>query len=291
VRAAWPLIGAIAVLLADSPIRWDLRNANNNLIYLGLVMTGYWLARSRPLLAGTLIGLSVSLKLYSGLLIGWLLINGPRRMFYAGMAAIIVLWLVLPAALFGIDSTIQLYAGWLAQVARIGDPSFHAYLATQEATIPITTLHKAMVTLTGEDFQSPRVYALVWLLRGIWIAALGWYAWRCRHGLVTAVPSRAALADLTVLLLAPLPFSPWLEPYHAIPLMIGAVLCIAVALDPGGLRTDRWAALVALASLPLIYALRVPFPVRGLGIFAQFLVLTTVLGLLRARLARVPADP
>ena len=80
VRAAWPLIGAFAVILANSPISWDLRNANSNLVYLGLAMAGYGLAGRMPRLAGTLVGLSISLKLYSGLLLGWLFVNGPRRM-------------------------------------------------------------------------------------------------------------------------------------------------------------------------------------------------------------------
>ena len=81
--------------------------------------------------------------------------------------------------------------------------------------------------------------ALVWLLRIGWIALLAWYAWRCRDCLVAKIPSRAALADWTILLLAPLPFSPWLEPYHAVPLLVAAVLCIAVALDGRMPHGDR----------------------------------------------------
>jgi hypothetical protein len=288
VRVAWPLIGAIAILVAGSPIRWDLRNANSNLIYLGLVMAGYGLAGKRPLLSGVLIGLSVSLKLYSGLLMAWLLVNGPRRALYAGVAAMAVLWIALPVALFGFDGMFRLYAGWLAQVARIGDPSFHAQLAVQQPHVPITTLHKAIANLTGEGFHSSRVYALLWLLRAVWIGVLLWYAWRCRHHLIAVAPSRAALADWTVLLLAPLPLSPWLEPYHAIPLLVGAVLCTAIVLDSDTRHRDRWAACAAIVALSLATALRVPFQIRGLGMLAQFLVLTVVLGVLRPRLARAP---
>jgi hypothetical protein len=94
-------------------------------------------------------------------------------------------------------------------------------------------------------------------------------------------------------MLAPLPFSPWLEPYHAVPLLVGAVLCTALVLDANTARRDRWAAFAAMASLPLIYALQVPFQARGLAMLAQFLVLTAVLGVLRPRLARAPerAEP
>jgi hypothetical protein len=287
-RAAWPLIGAVAVILASSPINWDLRNANSNLVYLGLAMAGYALASRMPRVAGTLIGLSISLKLYSGLLLGWLFVNGPRRMLYAGVAAGMLLWIVLPIMLFGFDGTLELYLGWRKQVEHIGDLSFHASMAAQDSQVPIITLHKAMANLTGEGFHSPRVYAFVWVLRAIWIAALVWYAWRCRNCLLAGIPSRAALADWTVLLLAPLPFIPWLEPYHAIPLLVAAVLFVAIALDEDAERRDRVTALAAIATLALFLVVRVPFEVRGLGVLAQFLAVTAVLGLLRPQLSREP---
>ena len=287
ISAAWPLIGAVAVILAGSPISWDLRNANSNLLYLGLVMAGYGLAGRRPVLAGVLVGLSVSLKLYSGLLMAWLLVNGPRRMFYAGAATMALLWIVLPVAFFGIDGTVRLYAGWREQVARIADLAYHATLATTRDTgPPLVTLHKAVVNLTGESFHSAVSLAWLWVLRVIWLAALLGYAWRCRRCLLAAVPSRAALADWTVLLIAPLPFSPWLEPYHAIPLLVGAVLLSAIVVDVQVERRDRLAALAALAALALFLMVRVPFAVRGLQVLAQFLILTAILGWLRPRLAR-----
>jgi hypothetical protein len=290
IRAAWPLIGVIAVILAGSPISWDLRNANSNLVYLGLVMAGYGLAARRPVLAGVLVGLSVSLKLYSGLLMAWLMVNGPRRMFYAGAAAMVILWIVLPLALFGFDGTWELYAGWRKQVAHIADLTFHTALAANRETgPPLVTLHRAIVNLTGASFESSLTHNWLWVLRAIWLASLLWYAWRCRRCLFAAAPSRAALADWTVLLIAPLPFSPWLEPYHAIPLLVGAMLCTAIALDKQVQQRDRTIACAALAALALFLVVRVPFAIRGLQILAQFLVLTTALGLLRPRLPRSPA--
>jgi hypothetical protein len=290
IRAAWPLIGVVAVILAGSPISWDLRNANSNLVYLGLVMAGYGLAGRRPVLAGVLVGLSVSLKLYSGLLMAWLMVNGPRRMFHAGTAAMAILWIALPLALFGFDGTWELYAGWRKQVAHIADLTYHTALAANRETgPPLVTLHKAVVNLTGASFQSSVTHAWLWVLRAIWLASLLWYAWRCRRCLFAAAPSRAALADWTVLLIAPLPFSPWLEPYHAIPLLVGAMLCIAIALDKQVQQRDRTIACAALAALALFLVVRVPFAIRGLQILAQFLVLTTALGLLRPRLPRSPA--
>ena len=64
----------------------------------------------------------------------------------------IVLWIVLPILLFGFDGTTQLYLGWRKQVEHIGDLSYHASMAAQGSQVPIVTLHKAIVNLTGESF-------------------------------------------------------------------------------------------------------------------------------------------
>src|SRR6185369_16518842 len=122
-------------------------------------------AGRRPWLAGTLVGLSISLKLYSGLLLGWLFVNGPRRMFNASVIAAVVLWIVLPILLFGFDGTLELYRGWKKQVEQIGDLTYHASLVASGSQTPIITLHKAMVYLTGDSFHSARVHVLVWTLR------------------------------------------------------------------------------------------------------------------------------
>jgi hypothetical protein len=284
VQAAWPLIGALAILFADSPISWDLRNANSNLIYLGLVLSGYGLLGRLPMLAGALVGLSISLKLYSGLLLLWLFVNGPRRAIAAGTITVVILWVVLPAVLFGEEGTLRLYSGWKEQLRTISDPLLHASLATKTTGPPLVTLQGAVVNFTGGAFGSAATLVRLLTLWSIWVAALLWYAWRCRNSFPVEVPSRAALADWIVLLLAPLPFSPWLEPYHGIPLFVGALLCVAIRFDENLVRSDRIAALAALATLLLFIVFKVPFGVRGFGLGAQFLVFVFVLGYLRPRL-------
>ena len=290
-QAAWLVVGTVAMLLADSPISWDLRNVNSNLVYLGMVMAGYGLLGCSPILAGTLIGLSVSLKLYSGLLLLWLLINGPARALVAAAMTILFVWIILPVALVGPDGTLRLYAGWMEQLRTISDPLVHAKLAATQGGPPLVTLQRAIVNLTGEDYGSTATATYLWLLWSIWLMALLWYAWRCRRSIGPLVaPSRAALADWTVLLLAPLPFSPWLEPYHCVVLFVGALLCITIALDENAIFGDRMAALAALATLLIFLAVKVPFPVRGLGLTAQLFVFVLVLAYLRPRLRRKPHD-
>jgi hypothetical protein len=131
--------------------------------------------------------------------------------------------------------------------------------------------------------------ALVLLLGCAWSGALVWYATRALARFAVDVPSRAALADWTVLLLAPLPFSPWLEPYHAVPLVLGAMLCLTIAADAQAPMRSRLVAAAAVAALALVRLAGVPFALRGFGLLAQFLALVIALGLLRPSLA-LPAS-
>ena len=280
----WLLIGAIALVFASSPVTWDLRNANSNLIYLGVVLAGYALMGRRPLLAGALVALSISLKLYSGLLMVWLLLNGPRRAFYSCVAACVVLWIALPVVFFGIEGAVRIYWGWYEQVRIVGDPWVYIQYPDSREGPPLITLRKAVMFLTDEAADAARTQVYVLMLCAVWGAALAWYAWRAGRAGRVGVPSRAALSDWTVLLLAPLPFSPWLEPYHAIPLLPGAILCVIIVLDERVAAKDRIIALAALLALALAAFVTTPFPVRGLRLLAQFLALTVALGLLRPRL-------
>jgi Glycosyltransferase family 87 len=276
-------------VFVDSPVSWDLRNANSNLVYLGVTLGAYGMLRRRPWLAGALVGLSISLKLYSGLLLVWLLVHGPRRALYAAAITIVLLWLLLPMALFGVDGTIRMYNGWHEQLKIISDPSIYSVLAAQGHGPPLVTLRRAAITLSGAGADAATTRSLLILLWAIWLAALLWYAGRAVIGCErVAAPSRAALADWTILMLAPLPFSPWLEPYHAVPLVPATILCLAMALDERLASRDRSIPLIALSVLLAIHLVGVPFQIRGLGLLAQFLVPVIAFGLLRPRLDRLP---
>jgi hypothetical protein len=284
VRAAWMLFGVIGLMLAGYPVGWDLRNMNSNLVYLGLVLAGYASLRRFPILGGALIGISVSLKFYSGLLLLWLLWQGARSAAAAGIAAAIFLTAVLPLCIFGLSGTVELYLGWIEQVRYISAPT--AYLLAPAA--PLVSLRKAAATLTGaapDATPTNVVLAAVWIA---WAALLAWYLWRALRGPPAQGLSRATLADWTVLLLAPLPFSPWLEPYHAVPLLPAAILFAAVAFDPSTAAFDRRSTLAAIALLMCIRVTTGTFPpwqLRGLTLQAAFMVVVIGLGLLRPRLS------
>jgi hypothetical protein len=286
-RAAWLLIGTIALIVADGPVSWDLRNANSNLVCLGAILGAYAMMARYPALAGALLAASIALKPHSGLLLVWLLLCGPRRGLLAGIGTLLFLTVAWPFLTWGAEGAVQVYLGWLEQLKIIADPRVHGSLAAGGP--PVVSLGEAAMALTGDDLLSPVTRSVVGAMLAIWVAAILWYAWRTARSYPVAMPSRAALADWTVLLLAPLPFSPWLEPYHAVPMVPGAILFVVVALDGGVLASDRRIAVAALLALGLTRTVELPFDVRGIVLLTQFLAVTVGLGLLRPRLSAIAA--
>jgi len=282
IRSAWMFFGAVGLLLAEYPISWDLRNANSNLVCLGLVLAGYGALGRLPVLCGILVGASACLKPYSIFIIIWLLWRGPRLAGIAGLAAVAFLGVIAPLCVFGIDGTIGLYHGWFEQLKLIGDSA--SYLHFPAA--PVISLRKAAATLSG---QAPDAVFTVWILAllwAVWALSLAWYFRRVLHDRRGLQPSPVSLADWTVLMLAPLPFSPWLEPYHAVPLLPGAILCAAVAFDP---LTEVFDRRVAFGTIALLIFVRMfnkmrLWPLRGIVLLTMFEVLVLGLGLLRPRL-------
>jgi hypothetical protein len=286
-RAAWLLIGAVALIVADGPVSWDLRNANSNLVCLGAILGAYALMARHPALAGALLGFSIALKPYSGLLLLWLLLCGPRRGLLAGAGTLLLLAAACPVLAWGPGGAVRLYVGWLEQLKIIADPQVHAAVAAAASGPPVVSLGEAAMALTGEDLLGPATRAVVGAMWTMWIAAIVWYSRRAARSYPVAIPSRAALADWTVMLLAPLPFSPWLEPYHAVPMVPGAILFVLVALDNGVSASDRRITAAALLALGLTRMADLPFAARGIVLLMQFLVVTVGLGLLRPRLSAI----
>ena len=282
----WPLVAVIALVTTDSPVRWDLSSANSNLIYFGLVLLGFALLQRRPALAGILVGLSVSLKLYSCLLVLWLALHRPRSALYGAIAALLILWLALPLSVFGMRGTVQLYQSWLEQiqgVVRLGA----AMPISNAPQAPLISLHHAALALLGAD-RTTAVQALVLALQASWIGLLALYAWRSLVGGRSEAPSRAALADWTILTLAPLPMSPWLEPYHLVPMISGQILCGLLALDQHAPARDRRLSGGLLATLFLSQFIGLPFTMRGFLVFGRAAVLVLTLAILRPGLDKRP---
>jgi len=285
-RAAWLLLGAASLVFVDSSVSWDLRKANGNLVYLGLCLAGYGSLRQHRWFAGAMVGLSMCLKLYSALLLLWLMVRGPRRALYSATITILLLWLLLPLAIFRVDGVIRMYHGWYEQLKIVNDPAIYTVLAARGHGPPLVTLRRAAMTLTGTGATEAATRTVLLLLWASWLIALLWYMRRTFAGERAEAPSRSALADWTILMLAPLPFSPWLEPYHAVPVVPAAILCLETAFD-GRVETQlRSIPLVALSALLAMRLIFLPFGIRALGLLAQFIVLVIALGLLRPHFDR-----
>jgi hypothetical protein len=275
----------VGLLIAGSPVSWDLRFGNSNLIWLGAVLLGYAHVRRRPILAGFCVGVSVALKLYSGLLIGWLLLYRPRAALMA-IAVTICLWLLLPVAMFGPSGAVKLYDGWLEQLRIVN--GYWVYETAPESGQAVTTLRRAAIVITG---AGPAAVSTEWLVRSLfaaWTGLILWYGWRAWRAGIGAMPSRAMLADWLVLLLFPLPFSPWLEPYHGVPMLPAAVLLVSVAVDRNvSVRGRSWAAF-ALISVLLLRVFFDQLLMRGLSMLAQFAVVVVAFALLRREFLQHP---
>jgi hypothetical protein len=124
-----------------------------------------------------------------------------------------------------------------------------------------------------------------------WTALLIWYAWRAVSGGISSAPSRAVLADWVILLVAPLPFSPWLEPYHAVALLPAALLLIAVTLDVKAAIAHRIVASMAVVAVLLLREIVDSFALRGISLLAQFAVLAVALAVMRPAFGREPVLP
>jgi Glycosyltransferase family 87 len=113
----WPgrwLIVASAVLLADNPISWDLRNHNVNLIYLGLVLAG--IANRSSSIGGALLALSFNLKLYSASFFAGLAWWRDYRRLISMLICSLVIASV-PILLVGTSGFLTLMMEWVGQVA------------------------------------------------------------------------------------------------------------------------------------------------------------------------------
>jgi len=285
----WIGIGLVALLIADSPIMWDLHHENSNLLYIALVLAAFGLMSRYAVTAGILLGLSVSLKIFSGLIFVWLLFFGPRRTLVSGTVTLLMLWVALPLLVFGVDGSISLYHGWLDQLRVAANKFEFIPNAGPQNAVWIFDVQTTAMVLTGSGPFDDVTQYVAWALRSIWVALLLFYVSAMVRAPAPVAPSRAVLADWTMLMLAPLPLSPWLELYHPVADLTGAVLLIATALDDDAPSRDRLVALIASTTLLLDLVLN-PFPatLRGLGLLMRMAVIVISLSLLRRSMPNKP---
>ncbi len=283
---AWPLLLAPVILLVFNPIEYDLRNKNINLMLLALTLFSCSRLRKWPLTSGIILAVVASTKLYSGLLLPWMIVF-HRRAAIGAMACLAALWLIMPPLYWGISGTIDVYRGWFEQVAMTNGAWVYTLLRTGVGP-PLVTLRSAAAQITGADPYANSSKAVLMLLQLCWLGIVAWYGYRLWRQ--PASSWRETLMDWSILLLVPLPFSPWLEPYHAVVLVPGCTLCVVMASDPLELPAVR--SLAAMAGVAILVAGFLPAVIgsRGLAFLIQFAVLTLAFGLIRPSLRSSQAE-
>jgi hypothetical protein len=285
----WPLLLLPVILLTYNPIEYDLFGRNVNLTILALTLSSFALLRRAPVASGVVLALAISLKLYSGLLLVWLILFN-RKAAVSCVVALAALWIVAPLLYWGGDGAVRIYRDWLDQLA-IANGSWVYALAGSGTGPPLITLRLAASRLLAADPFGPDVRNLLLLLQAAWVSVLAVYGYRAWQRPASKNVSRATLADWFVLLVAPLPFSPWFEPYHAVALIPGFVLCMLLALDRSWSWHARSIMVLACIASAVVKELPIPFEMRGLVFTAQFMFVILALSSVRPDLSVETARP
>jgi hypothetical protein len=267
-----PRLGAfvlVALALAASSyyFLWDLKSQNCNMIFLlSVLLCARYLIQGRPCGAGFWLAFSFSLKLFSVLIIPYLLWRGQRRAFLWTLAFVAVFWIVLPVFVFGGAGTIEVYQNWLERLAQVS-----ADRVDLDHSILIS-LHNSAYWLS--DGIEPVNSLIINAIRAAWLVLMliGLARTRCREE--SPRDAFGLLADVSLLLLAPIAISPYLEPYHPVAVAIPALLLLQTISDGRQRVSLRWLALALF--LAALASSKVPcdWGVRGLMVNLHLLLAT-----------------
>lgn len=257
-------IAALAVLVVSYAVGWDLKSRNVNLAYLLAIMLALWLGARRPALAGLLLSLSVAIKLYSVLFIPWLV--WQRRWAWLGwtLAGIALWFVVLPALVFGPSETVLLTKAWWIALGPASEPAYQAIFPGY-----LISLHKTLASLLSLPPTDGVVIGATRAVQLAWLALIAGMLWRLK------------LDDLSagaLLVLAPLPLGPVLQPHHAAVMLLPALVLLGDVVDDGRTRTRRLACIAALVACFVLTQTGPAGTWRGVGILLATLVLGVAVG-------------
>lgn len=240
----WPgrwALGCVGVLFTDYAVSWDLRNHSNNFIVLGLVMLA--VTTRRTWVSALLLAVSSGLKIYSSVLVLVFALRREWRLALLTLSLMLAVWIALPMIAFGPDRFAQVLHDWALQV------QFTASLEGYNFGEHITTLRRAFATLLKADASSGQVILLWRGTQILWtLLIIGYFVLASRARVAEAGKETVAgadisrLADVCIGMLAPLPLSTWLEPYHAVVTLPGYILLLTA------LFRDEWPASVQILS-------------------------------------------
>jgi hypothetical protein len=262
-----PVWGVLVLLAYGSScyfFQWDLRSQNCNLIFLASLVCGlYCLHRQWWAAAAFWIALSFSLKLFSLLVIPYLLWSGRRRAFAWTAGFLVAFWLVLPATVLGTEGCRSAYAEWFGRMQHMVD-----YPAAMTHPILISVRRSAAWLADGD----PRIaWLIVNSVRGVWAAVCVAAAAASRARREPPGDATGLLSDVSVLALAPVAISPYLEPYHAVAFAIPSILLVHAMADSRLRLAWRCFAGSAFVAAAVVLWIPLDWELRGLLVNAQLL--------------------
>ncbi len=254
----------LAHLVVAYYFQWDMRSVNCNLIVLAAVLFGCAaLAAGRDTAAGLWFALAVALKVFPVLVLPYLAWTRRWKAFAWACAFSLVFWVAVPAVLFGFDGFRDVYGGWVGELTRATDAG------TKHNHPILISLDKATLFAAAGDAALAKGISLavcaLWVAVGSAGAAACWGK-RPRDG-------ASILAQVSLLVLGPVAVNPYLEAYHLVPLVVPALVLLVVAADPRRPVPVRAVAAVGFVLGLVILKASSPWPLRGLLVNAQALVL------------------
>ena len=265
------LLLALAFAATEYYCIWDLSAANSNSIYLVMVLGGMWSwLCNRPSLAGVLLGASVAVKIYSVFFLPFLLLRRQWRAVTAMVLSLAFCFVAVPCAYFGIAGALQITMNWLRTVVGANGIDYmlqYSGFKVSFSWVAILLLDpRASAGKLNVMECSPQM--VLWLIRGVyvvWLVLVATYFATSRPVLLQSQRGRLALAlDASVLLMLPLPLSPFLQPPHPVVLLLPAIALLRYSLLAGGPLATRVGAALAVASGMLVELTDNPW--RGIGV-------------------------
>ncbi|MCI0703736.1 MAG: DUF2029 domain-containing protein, partial [Planctomycetia bacterium] len=258
------LLLPIAHLAVAYYFQWDMRSINCNLIVLAAVVFGCAaLVAKRDRVAGFWFALSIGLKVFPVLILPYLAWTRRWRAFGWAAGLSVAFWLVVPAIAFGLDGSRTVYGEWMKQLTCATDP------ALKNIHPILISLDKAALHATGGDARAAR--AITFGMCALWVVIGVAGAAACRR--TREQDAISIFTHVSLLIIGPVAVNPYLEPYHLVPLVVPALIVLIVATDRHQPVKLRIVSLVAFVIGVVLLKGLGPWPLRGLLVNAQALIL------------------
>ncbi len=261
------IVAFFAFFVAWDYIQFDIRALNLNIILLFLVLLSLdLLRRDKEILAGVVLGISVVVKLYSLFLIPlWLY----RKRYKAAITAAVVLvatFILLPGVVLGFSEAFYLTLDWLAAIKTTSTAQ-----ASQLMVCYLVSFNRAITALFGAN-QAGGIGSLpqeTWdaLNTGLMLFKVLWVGivLAAVYGVQKIQQNGIHLRQVAILLIAPIPISPLLQPHHMVLILPSAfILCSVVVMPKVAAIIRVLAALTPAVIFVFSQIVQIPEPVRGL---------------------------